>query len=55
MIGLSSKTKKCMKCLEKKTFSFLVDFEFFENRHKHMRVMIQRGRSIDSLPCVMTY
>jgi hypothetical protein len=43
MIGLSSKTKKCTKCLERKTFSFLVDFEFFENRHKHMKVIDSKG------------
>jgi len=43
MIGLSSKTKKCAKCLERKTFSFLVDFEFFKNRHKHMKVIDSKG------------
>jgi hypothetical protein len=43
MIFLSPKTKKCTKCLEKKTFSLLVHLEFFDNRHKHMRVIDANG------------
>ncbi len=39
----NQKIKKCTKCLEKKTFSFLVHLEFLDNWHRCIKVIDAKG------------